>query len=696
MNFSRSVVFAIASRGLVVAAVAAFSCAQKVDKPGPLLTEVSQVRQLTTEQAAAGYRVRIRGVVTMDVPAPDFFVQDSSAGVFVEGNTTRRFEHHLGDLIEVEGITGPGKFAPVIREESVRVLGKATLPGGILHRFDDLSDGQMDSQWVKVRGIVRSATIDRSSWHETTLALRVASEGGEFGVRVPIQREQDFSSWIDSEVLVEGVCGSLFTSQRQLSGVLLYVPRLSFIKIEEAAPEVPVSALLRFTPGTGSKHRVRVRGVVAYQQRGTALFLQSNHKGLRVVTQQDTPLEVGDLVDVIGFPSMGESAPVLVDAVFHRVRHDASPVPVNLELDAPWEQYDGALITTEAALLDRQLQPGAIRLLLRSREHVFEASLPSSAADNPVLAVPLNSDIRISGIFLVRSGGLWSVPESFRILLRSPQDVAVLRAPSWWNLRHAMWLLGITAAILLLVVAWVVVLGRRLREQMAVIRQKLRSGAVLAERNRIARELHDTLEQELAGITMQLDLASDCFQEAPRIARQALDTARGMSRHSMMEARRSVWDLRCHLLENGSLVSALTEIMKPLAPNGQVKTEVKISGEPTRLPGSVEMNLLRIGQEAVANAIKHGQAQQVRVELIYGSRRVRLSISDDGQGFSPGEVARVGHFGLLDMRERAQSMGSTLQIESQPAHGTTIAVDIPLHESPLADEDLKADTYSRS
>src|SRR5581483_9392574 len=131
-----------------------------------------------------------------------------------------------------------------------------------------------------------------------------------------------------------------------------------------------------------------------------------------------------------------------------------------------------------------------------------------------------------------------------------------------------------------------------------------------------------------------------------------------------MEARRSVWDLRCHLLENGSLVSALTEIMKPLAPNGQVKTEVKISGEPTRLQGAVEMNLLRIGQEAVANAIKHGQARHVRVELNYGSRRVRLSISGDGPGVSPGEVARGGQGGLRGGPERMQSIGFPPKIES--------------------------------
>jgi hypothetical protein len=186
----------------------------------------------------------------MDAPAPDFFIQDSTAGIFVEGSHAYRFEHHLGDFVELEGSTGPGKFAPVIREKSVRVLGKAPLPLGETHRFSDLADGEMDSQWVQVRGIVRSAAIDRRSWHELTLAMRVASEGGEFGVRVPIDHEQDFSAWIDSEVLIEGVCGSLFTSQPQLSSILFYVPRLSFIKIEAPAKEVPFSALLRFSPGS--------------------------------------------------------------------------------------------------------------------------------------------------------------------------------------------------------------------------------------------------------------------------------------------------------------------------------------------------------------------------------------------------------------------------------------------------------------
>ena len=641
-----------------------------------------------------GYPVRIRGVVTMDAPAPDFFVQDTTAGIYVEGSISPKYPHMLGQLVEVEGVTGPGKFAPVIREQKLRVVGSGVLPKAQLFPLSELAAGQEDSQWARVRGIVRSVTIDRTSWPEITLAMRVASGGGEFNVRVPIGHEQDLSSWVDSEVVIEGVCGSLYNSSRQLTGILFYVPRLSFVRVEAAAREAALSDLLRFSPGQGIQHRVRVRGIVGYQQLGHALFVQSQGKGVRVLTQQDTPLEVGDVVDVMGFPVMGESAPMLEDAVFHRLSHDKTPEAVTLNLGRPWEEFDATVVTTRAKLLNRQLQQDGPRLLLQQGDLYFDATFPAGVPADRMLSIPLNSEVQVTGICLVSSGGLWRVPQSFRILLRVPQDVLVIRAPSWWNLSHTLWLLGITGCVLLMVGAWVVVLGRRLREQMSVIRQKLRSSAVLEERNRIARELHDTLEQELAGITMQLDLAVDCFRQVPRVAEDAVKTARDMSRHSMIEARRSVWDLRCQLLEDGDLVSALAHVVGPLAPREQVKVDASIQGSPVRLPRPVEMNLLRIGQEAVANAVKHGGAKRVSIELRYAPESVCLTVSDDGQGFVADQASPIGHFGLLDMRERAQSMGSQLKVESEPGRGTRIAVNVRVNSTESIDDELKANTYS--
>jgi signal transduction histidine kinase len=660
----------------------------------PTLTRADQIRRLTVDESPLEYPVRIRGVITDDVPAPDFFVQDSTAGVYVEGNPDLAFPHHLGDLVEVEGITGPGRFAPVVKEQKFRVVGKGTLPAARLYQFGELADGQHDSQWVKIRGIVRSVAIDRTSWKEVTLAMTLASGGGQFKVRVPISHEQDFASYVDSEILIEGVCGSLFNAERQLVGLLFYVPRLSFIQVETAASDVPFSALLRFSPGSSPHHRVRVRGVVGYQEAGHAIFLQNGGRGLRVLTQQATVLQIGDLVDAVGFPAMGESAPVLEDAVFHRVSHEAPPTPVNFDPNAPWEQYDGTVITLPAKLVHRQSQSTGLTLLLLQGDILFEAALPPGEAADRLASIPLNSQVAVTGISLVRSGGLWRVPESFRVLLRSQQDVAVISAPSWWNARHTLWVLGITAGILLAMIAWVVVLGRRVRGQMAIIRQKLRSSAVLEERNRIARELHDTVEQELAGITMQLDLAVDCFQQAPPVARQALETARNMSRHSMVDARRSVWDLRCHFLENGDLVSAMKNAVESLNLRDRVQVDVKVEGSPVRMASSMEMNLLRIGQEAVVNAAKHGCAHHIEIALAYARENVRLCVRDDGRGFDPAQTASTGHFGLLDMRERARCLGCDLQIDSRPGAGTAITVDVSIKPQSTSDAELKADTYS--
>jgi signal transduction histidine kinase len=678
---------------ILLACLSRASFAQGPAEKLPTLTRVEQIRTLHPEDAAKGYPVRIHGVITMDAPSPDFFVQDESAGIYVEGNTSTRFAHTLGQSVEIEGVTGPGKFAPVIREQNSRVLGAGSLPHARLFEFAELADGQQDSQWVQVRGIVRSASIDRTSWREPALALRVASGGGEFNVRVLIQHEPNPSAWIDSEVLIEGVCGSLYNVNRQLTGLLFYVPSPGLIKIESQAPQVPLSDLLLFSPGEGARHRVRVRGVVEYQQLGNSLFLQGEGKGLRVQSPQDTPLAVGDLVEVIGFPAMGESAPVLEDAAFQRIGPRTTPQAVILDLNHPWERYDGALVSTEAKLLSRTAQLDGLRLLLQRGDTIFDAILPAGTQPGLLASTPLNSEVRVTGVCLVRSGGLWQIPQSFRLLLRSPQDVIVLKKASWWTLRHTMWLLAITAGTLLIVIVWMVALRRRVREQMEVIRQKLRSSAVLEERNRIARELHDTLEQELAGITIQLDLAVDCFQQAPRVAQQAVETARNMSRHSMVEARRSVWDLRCQLLEDGDLVSALSQIVRPLAPpDGRI--QVKIEGTPFRLPGPIEMNLLRIGQEAVGNAVKHGRARAVSIELQYAPALVRLVVTDDGRGFDADQPNRTGHFGILDMRERAQSMGSRLKIQTDPAHGTTISVDVHIEAQDTLDEEHKADTYS--
>jgi signal transduction histidine kinase len=219
--------------------------------------------------------------------------------------------------------------------------------------------------------------------------------------------------------------------------------------------------------------------------------------------------------------------------------------------------------------------------------------------------------------------------------------------------------------------------------RLRVRRMETQFSAVLAERNRLAREIHDTLAQGFAGISVQLELVARVLSVSTEKAQTHLDQARILVRNSLAEARRSVWDLRSQALESGSLPTALAETARQLTSGTPIQAQVQVNGAYRELPTQIENNLLRIGQEAITNAVKHSGAQHLRIELKFAARRVRLSVRDDGRGFSDGQTkpsATGGHFGLVGMRERAAQISGKLSVESAPGEGTEISVDVPVND----------------
>ena len=233
-------------------------------------------------------------------------------------------------------------------------------------------------------------------------------------------------------------------------------------------------------------------------------------------------------------------------------------------------------------------------------------------------------------------------------------------------------------AVLLLVLALFAWLLFRLR----VRGMKAQFAAVLAERTRIAREIHDNLAQEMSGISVQLEVVARTMPPGADAARGHLDRARQQVRHGIAEARRYVWDLRSPILDNNDLPTALAETARRLTNETAVQAQVEVNGTFRPLTPLVEDNLLRIGQEAMNNAVKHAQAQRIAVNLVFDARRVQLSVRDDGCGFDPSVASngRAGHFGLIGMRERAEQIGGTLSILSASGSGTEIVVDVPILE----------------
>jgi signal transduction histidine kinase len=205
--------------------------------------------------------------------------------------------------------------------------------------------------------------------------------------------------------------------------------------------------------------------------------------------------------------------------------------------------------------------------------------------------------------------------------------------------------------------------------------------ATLTERTRLAKELHDTIEQTMTGITLQLNTVGKLFRQDPDSASRHMGLIRNMVRMSRVDLRRSIWDLRSRELEQFDLYKALSLGANRIASNAGIRVEVETKGNVGPLPEVIEEALLRIGQEAVTNTVKHAGAHCIKIELDFGQAGIVLEIKDDGNGFAPENCPgpNDGHFGLLGMAERAKRLDGHITVKSAPGTGTVVRVEIPVN-----------------
>ncbi|WP_298908898.1 AAA family ATPase [uncultured Nostoc sp.] len=207
-------------------------------------------------------------------------------------------------------------------------------------------------------------------------------------------------------------------------------------------------------------------------------------------------------------------------------------------------------------------------------------------------------------------------------------------------------------------------------------RKRAEHTSILEERNRMAREIHDTLAQSFTGILLQVGAATQVLADDPEATQVHLEMIEELARAGLAGARRSVSALRPRLLEEGNLESALHRIVAQMRATTDTILIYETQGTAYSLPTEMENNLLRIGQEALTNAIKYASAGEIRVELVYNQTQCILQIKDDGRGFGVGSIPLSGGFGLLGMSERAERINAQLLIQSQPGQGTEIIVTI--------------------
>ncbi len=293
---------------------------------------------------------------------------------------------------------------------------------------------------------------------------------------------------------------------------------------------------------------------------------------------------------------------------------------------------------------------------------IARASLPSASFQYPQFGGALMLTILFSGLLVGKSYvRIWTVA---CVAMQFSAVNYSWRVNALWGLMH------ITAGWLVTLFSWHV---ERLNLAARAAEEQQRA-AVVAERTRFARDIHDTLAQGFTGIMMQLNAAEQRLEPESAEARAHIEKARQLASESLEEARRSVSALRAGALSNGTLLDAMEQIGRKLTADSGVQLDTKLEGQPYALPEQCEANLLRIAQEAMTNAARHSGAQRIALRLAYQTGSVVLEIGDSGRGMSGIEPAG---FGVDGMRERARQIGGEIKILSDPGRGTRIVVTIP-------------------
>jgi signal transduction histidine kinase len=710
----------------------------RADSTKKVLTRAADILSLTAAQAKERISVSITGVVTVAETTPNwkgkFFVQDVTGGVFVNNKESR--QPSVGDLVVVNGATHPGGYAPDIVRPQWEKIGTAPLPAAKPVSAEQLMSGTEDGQRVEVSGIVRSAQrVD------TKLILELASGGYRFHVFAPGSLNIDPDTLIGATVHVRGTSAATFNAPlRHMLTVAMYVPLPSDFIVDHlpdpaifSEPFTPLNGIAQYRKNATPDGRIRVKGIVTYQRPGEDIFLHDATGGLQVKCDDTNIYEPGEVVEAVGFPSLERFLPVLQDAILTRTKESREivrPKEVSFqELSEGMHHADPIIL--QGRLLDRSIRrvgtpasrindPKKV-LILQNSNFMFTAEAASAKVFADLASIPIGSLLEVSGTCMLQLGEEGKL-ESVQVLVPSADNVRILAKPDWWTPNRLLAGLAILLAVLLVAVVWSIMIWRKNSALRASVQEKIRVQgelqkahdllewrvqertkqlkfemtarkegevqfkATLKERTRLAQELHDTLEQSLTGIGLQLDTAGRLFGKETVRATHHVEMARSLMTQSQMELRRSIWDLRSRELEQFDLCRVLLASGQQMLDGTDIQIHVTTEGWIRPLSEVAEENLLRIGQEALTNVVKHSAAKVVNIELVFRAQNVVLIVKDDGRGFSPENSAgaREGHFGLVGMDERAKRLDGKLTIESAPGAGTCVQVEIPINSMPAS------------
>ena len=654
------------------------------------LSTALDIRTLPYERSLEKLPVELTATVGFVESGGTVFVQDDTAGTHLHFKPARN-DLRVGDCVRVKGFTMAGLYLPGVEVTEITVLSHESPPAAVSAIYDDLATGRFHYQRVVVEGLGRTLTpLDEN---RSLLRLAMGSRVIEVRVDAPLEAAPQL---IDARLHITALAAGGINDRRQLVFPYLRVTDWSVVQIAQIAPpaeQLPhtsAASLLPFGAADEPHHRVRIQGTVLAAFQDGRVFLRDAtppppqrdptvespllSPSVAIQLSASHALQTGDFAEIVGFPVMQGFSASLADAVVLSSEKQNEPSVSNVTLKEFLDgSHDADLVqlTTPAVLNDFFRTPDGYELRLTSGGTSIRAFLLEKTAPR----LELGSACQLTGICLVESAttdkGFRSEPDRASLLLRSLDDVQVLSTAPFWNARRLVIAIALLGGLVLLTL----ILLTLQRRQITRLESKITHQAALDERQRIAREFHDTLEQELTGLSLRLDAASTRPLEEK--ARTLLETSRSLVSRIQSEARNLVSDLRDDTAHATTLPEALA-LLATRAPEG-IAITLDLHPIPA-IPPPVTHHLRMIAQEAITNALKHAHPTQIHLHLSTTASLLTLRITDDGHGFDPTAQThgQPGHFGCIGIRERARKVGAEVKWESEPGKGTTVWVELSL------------------
>ncbi|MBV8810758.1 MAG: hypothetical protein JO033_18985 [Acidobacteriaceae bacterium] len=704
----------------------------------PLLTSIKEVRSLSPAEAKLGYPVCLRATITYFDPTENFlFMQDATTGIWASSSWPI-LPVAAGDVVEVQAKTTFTDFAPDLTDLHLKRVGRTPLPVPDRATFEQLASTLEDSRWVEIEGSVREAEyLHRYPW-EQVLWMDVAVPGGHIDVSIPWNGSSvPPPHLVDARVRIRGACGANFNAKRQLVGVQIYVPDLREVTTIEAPPinlaaqsPTPIGQVQRFGSRNTLGHRVKLAGIVTAVLQNRGFYLQDNSGSIYVQSRQANDFTYGDEVEILGFVAFADSHLRLEDGSVRRLRRNAALKRAEIGVEEAFsEKYDSDLVTLQGRIVGRSALREQQVLMIQQKQSIFPVIFSRSV---PARQLPdEGSLVKVTGVCVNDIDSFGRV-SAFKLIARAGEDVTVLQRPPWWTVRRALMSIAVLGTLTAVVLAWVLVLRRRVRLQTRLISRKLLEEEALKEAAEMASrskgEFLANMSHELRTPMNAIVGFTDLLLDTPLTEEQRdYVTTVQFSSNALTRILNDVLDFS--KIEAGELLleqttfslrSCVERILQLIAPEAnrkhlaldlRMENDVcdRIVGDPYRLH-QVLLNLL-------GNAVKFTDKGSVtlRISCIDRSESsllLQFTVADTGigipleaqtrifQSFHQGDgstTRKYGGTGLgLAICSRLVSLfGGSIWVESAPGQGSsfhfTARFSLPAEAVPVRAGDLLRD-----